>query len=226
MTEIDLSKYAAGKKLRCICRESAPWLIYGKEYESLGEGHEGQVLVRTEYGAKYGYYFSRFVPVEDEAPEFKAGDRVRCTKAIKSWEEGGVRLGDDYTISGFEPSDKYLLLSGMNQQHSYCPAYFELVTPAALSPGHATREPVRLNEAQREAVGKVDKYNPHHMSKEHMLRNEQNIAAMMTGQNSIGNRNEAARLRNIAALRRELDDGSRMKAFPHPGRNFALEKWR
>jgi hypothetical protein len=36
---------------------------------------------------------------------------------------------------------------------------------------------------------------------------------------------EAARARNVAALRRELDRPTERR-FPHPGRNFALEKFR
>ncbi len=50
-----------------------------------------------------------------------------------------------------------------------------------------------------------DPYNPHGFTREQVLREERNIALTMTNQSEVGLKNEAARLRNVAALRRELD---------------------
>ena len=70
---IDLSKYAAGKRLRC--EEQISLLERGVIYTSTG--CDGQYVTLAESSGYAGWRISRFVPVEDEAPEFKAGDRVR-----------------------------------------------------------------------------------------------------------------------------------------------------
>jgi hypothetical protein len=85
-----------------------------------------------------------------------------------------------------------------------------------LSDSPAPSETSILNPVYQNAVllrrppeqKRVDPYNPYNMQREQMLREEQNIALTMTNESSIGKANQAARLRNIAALRAELDTSS------------------
>lgn len=182
---IDLSKYAKGAKLRCVdARDSK--LILDAVYVTERMVEETNVIVE---GHKLAFLLDRFVPAEDEAPagiKFKVGDEVLCERAVSGWEESGVRIGRQYTIAGLERSDGYLILVGVNPRHSFCPEYFSLTRSAA---------PVA-------ASPKVDKPDPY---TQHELSRRDDLAAIRT---NLLPANEAARLRNVAALRAELDVGA------------------
>jgi hypothetical protein len=284
MTEIDLSKYAAGKRLKCVDASSFAKLTRGKVYESLGVTYEGtrdpNVRIVEDDGEQSNRLVSRFVPVEDEAPEFKAGDRVWVVKSASDRSDWNGRWATLIRIDGI---DADVVAEDDAREEATCYPTDILRRPPALSPGHAIREPVRLNEAQREAVGKVD---PWRISRLKEFSDEQGASvardihkvAMRSEVLDSNASNEAHRPRDlravpdvpracnhddndflgcqhcdparvwdadkyngissaafqaqstldkrIAVAKVDLDDGSRMKAFPHPGRNFALEKWR
>ncbi len=91
---IDLSKYAKGRRLKCI-RGSGSQLTEGREYESRGTHEEGAYveLINDDGIVQDGWDKSRFVPVEDEAPsssEFRPGDKVRHT--VTRWLGTVVRV--------------------------------------------------------------------------------------------------------------------------------------
>jgi hypothetical protein len=86
---IDLSKYAKGAKLRCVDADGSN-LEAGLIYDSHGIRGDDCVMVEAD---GTGWLAERFIPVEDEAPGFKPGDRVRYTGAA-SWVGTVVRLCD------------------------------------------------------------------------------------------------------------------------------------
>jgi hypothetical protein len=94
---IDLSKYAKGKGL--LCANGSPRsLTKGQVYESLGLDASGRyVTVKDDNGAvQDGWDRSRFVPVEDEAPE-----RAIVIEPTKAHRELAVRamFPDASTVS-------------------------------------------------------------------------------------------------------------------------------
>ncbi len=67
---IDLSKYTKGRRLRCVNGQCPTLLTDGKVYESLGPNTKPEseaVFVTADDGRPHSFWFSRFVPVEDEA---------------------------------------------------------------------------------------------------------------------------------------------------------------
>jgi hypothetical protein len=262
---IDLSKYAAGKKLRCVDASSFTRLTIGKVYESLGVTYEGtrspNVRIVEDDGEQSNRLVSRFVPVEDEAPEsnwYEVGRnrnsimwRRRDTKAVCFSMDLSAGPPSEST-SGYDDSDGLAHLGKVGYSAVSGKKIGGYEPPDVLSPGHAIREPVRLNEAQREAARthagptaaevreayiKPDPYALNVAELESKLRSHNRYqpgmsldamcaASMVIEDNTrdewkqaqTGERQLSPRERLIAALRRELDDGSRMKAFPKEGR--------
>jgi hypothetical protein len=66
--------FAKGQMLKCVCRESAPYLIFGKVYESLGVSDE-HVAVAGERGVA-NFYASRFESVPAAGEECAGGFAV------------------------------------------------------------------------------------------------------------------------------------------------------
>lgn len=250
MTEIDLSKYAAGKRLKCVDVDSYTKLTRGKVYESLGVSHEDtrdpNVLIVEDDGKQSNRLVSRFVPVEDEAPESVWRDGVKGERLAAGTIFRDTIGGECTLLTGGICEGQYIRHDDGTAQLRYRePTGREsdcLSTPCrgirepALSPGHAIREPVRLNEAQREAVGKVDPYAEHRAklverlvvdgnAANHLdaaVNAERLVASVMAKEDTTRDywnpKEPTPREKLIAALRRELNDGSRMKAFPKEGR--------
>ncbi len=119
---IDLSKYTKGRRLRCVNGQCPTLLTDGKVYESLGPNTKPEseaVFVTADDGRPHSFWFSRFVPVEDEAPGFKAGDRVQFWDTVFGgdvpWQglfatlarktSGGCWLTDHETFQVFHPDN-------------------------------------------------------------------------------------------------------------------------
>ena len=103
-TPIDLSKYAKGRKLLCTTTDNSQ-LTAGRVYVSRGL-KENEVLVLNDSDTEWALWLSRFVPVEDEASEFKAGDRVRITKRPSATWNARMAIGREFTISAIRPTSK------------------------------------------------------------------------------------------------------------------------
>lgn len=158
----------------------------------------------------------------------KVGDRVRFVKNDSHYLVGDIGVVTQVAKPGFQPNTAIIDGRGF-------PVWFSSLEPAPMPSGSAGKEEsfrtgcttdkfyegriesvvINPTRAQRVKAG----LEPDPYGAEKVLPDMQ--------RHKVALRNEAARLRNIAALKAELSEPSaqrRARLHPHPGRNFALTK--
>lgn len=137
---IDLSKYAKGRRLKCVDASAITGLTLGRVYEATTDGGRNFVSLTNDNGNSVTLVTDRFVPVEDEAPVCLCGP-MHDNGRNRSCPDHGVRCNRadcDKLCDGVDAWQHY-----NGQRRDYCskvchdlahPEFAKPVPPVAASP--------------------------------------------------------------------------------------------